>query len=211
MVAGVLRDHDRWHQAQAKTIADVRKYETVAGLDRSHLADRRLSAPAERLRRHEVRIVTGSPAPREIMLAMERREVDALENSWTSVVRTQKEWVDGGKINVLIQAALERSKELPDTPTLVEMGDSLTPGGARLLYELGRGEPLVAGHARYSGGSAQGSARCVPGDHARSPQFLTEVEQSQSEFDSCGGSIAGFGAQSCCDACHDRAADGRGS
>ena len=54
-------------------------------------------------------LVTGYAGTSEIMLAMERREVDAQENSWNSVVRTRKEWIVDKKINLLIQAALERS------------------------------------------------------------------------------------------------------
>ena len=75
--------------------------------------------------------MSGFGGTSEIMLAMERREVDALENSWNSVVRTKREWIENKKINVLIQAVLERSKELPDTPTLVEMGE--TPEGKAAL------------------------------------------------------------------------------
>jgi tripartite-type tricarboxylate transporter receptor subunit TctC len=77
------------------------------------------------------RIVSGFGGTSELMLALERHEIDALENSWNSILRTQKELIDDKKINVLVQAVSERNKQLPDTPTLVEMASN--PGDKAAL------------------------------------------------------------------------------
>jgi tripartite-type tricarboxylate transporter receptor subunit TctC len=133
------------------------------------------------------RIVSGFGGTSEIMLAMERGEVDALENSWNSVLRTKRDWVEGKKINVLIQAVLERSKELPDTPTLVELGN--TPEGKAAL-------------AFYTSSAAVSRSLIgtpgIPADRlkalrdafqatTRDPEFLAEIKKSQSEFDPAPG------------------------
>jgi tripartite-type tricarboxylate transporter receptor subunit TctC len=121
------------------------------------------------------------------MLAMERREIDALENSWTSILRTKKEWLDAKKINVLIQAQLERSKELPDTPTLVEMGTTPEAKAALAFYT--------------SSAAVSRSMIGPPGMPAdrlkilreafmaatRDPQLLADVKQSKAEFDPAPG------------------------
>ena len=116
------------------------------------------------------------------MLALERREVDAQNVLWTSVVRTRKEWIADRKINVLIQDSLERSKELPDTPTVIEMGD--TPEAKAAL-------------AFYTSSAAVGRSLLgppgIPADRLKAlrdafqttthdPEFLAEIEKSQSEF-----------------------------
>jgi tripartite-type tricarboxylate transporter receptor subunit TctC len=121
------------------------------------------------------------------MLAMERREVDALENSWTSIVRTKKEWLDGKKINVLIQAQLERSKELPDTPTLIELGNTPQDKAALAFYTSS-----AAVSRSIIGPPGMPAERLRVLREAflattRDPQFLTDVKQAQAEFDPAPG------------------------
>jgi tripartite-type tricarboxylate transporter receptor subunit TctC len=181
-MTGVLETMFSWHEARAKTIQDVRKYETVAGgtgpTSPTEGYPRLLNAFAGT----KFKIVTGYAGTSEIMLAMERREVDAQENSWNSVIRTRKEWVDGKKINVLIQATSERSKELPDTPTLVEMGETPDAKAALVFYTSSAAvsRPLLGPPG-------------IPADRlkalrdafqatTRDPEFLAEIEKSQLEF-----------------------------
>lgn len=186
-MTGVLETMIGWHEAPAKTIQEARQHEMVAGgtgpTSPTEGYPRLLNAFAGT----KFRIVSGFGGTAEIMLAMERREVDALENSWNSIVRTKKEWVDQKKINVLIQAQLERSKELPDTPTLVEMGH--TPEDQEAL-------------AFYTSSAAVSrsllGAPGIPADRikalreafqatTRDPQFLADIKKSNSEFDPAPG------------------------
>jgi tripartite-type tricarboxylate transporter receptor subunit TctC len=186
-MTGVLETMISWHEARAKNIADVRKYEMVAGgtgpTSPTEGYPRLLNAFAGT----KFKIVTGYNGTSEIMLAMERREVDALENSWNTVIRTRKEWVDEKKINVLIQAQLERSKELPNTPTLIEMGE---------------GPEAKAALAFYTSSAAVSrsllGAPAIPADRlkalrdafqttTRDPEFLAEIEKSRSEFTPASG------------------------
>lgn len=186
-MTGVLETMISWHEAKAKTIWDVRNHETIAGgtgpTSPTEGYPRLLNAFAGT----KFKIVTGYNGTSEIMLAMERREVDALENSWNSVVRTRKQWVDQKKINVLIQATLERSKELPDTPTLVEMGDTPEAKAALAFYTS------AAAVSRSLLGPPG-----IPADRLKAlrdgfeatthdPEFLTEIEKSQSEFSPASG------------------------
>ena len=186
-MTGVLETMISWHGAQAKTIYDVRKYETVAGgtgpTSPTEGYPRLLNAFAGT----KFRIVSGFGGTAEIMLAMERGEVDALENSWNSIVRTKREWVDTKKINVLIQAVLERSKELPDTPTLVEMGNTPEDKAALAFYTSSAavsrsllGTPgIPADRLKALRDAFQATTR--------DPEFLAEIKKSQSEFDPAPG------------------------
>ena len=186
-MTGVLETMISWHEAKAQNIYEARKYELVAGgtgpTSPTEGYPRLLNAFAGT----KFRIVSGFGGTSEIMLAMERREVDALENSWNSIVRTKREWVEQKKINVLIQAVLERSKELPDTPTLVEMGNTADDKAALAFYT--------------SSAAVSRSLLGPPGMPAdrlkalrdafmattRDPDFLAEIKKSQSEFDPAPG------------------------
>src|SRR3954467_739737 len=133
-MTAVLETMISWHGAKAQNIQDVRKYETVAGgtgpTSPTEGYPRLLNAFAGT----KFKIVSGYTGTSDIMLAMERGEVDALENSWNTVIRTKQDWVDTKKINVLIQAALERTKELPGGPPLVGLGNAPQEQAALAFY-----------------------------------------------------------------------------
>jgi tripartite-type tricarboxylate transporter receptor subunit TctC len=186
-MTGVLETMIGWHEAPAKNILEARKHEMVAGgtgpTSPTEGYPRLLNAFAGT----KFRIVSGFGGTSEIMLAMERREVDALENSWNSVVRTKQDWIKTKKINVLIQAVMERSKELPDVPTLVEMGTTPEAKAALAFYtsaaEVSRsliGTPGIPTDRLKA-------LREAFMKTTRDPEFLEEIKKSQSEFDPAPG------------------------
>jgi tripartite-type tricarboxylate transporter receptor subunit TctC len=179
----VLETMISWHEAPAKNIEEVRKFEMIAGgtgpTSPTEGYPRLLNAFAGT----KFRIVSGFGGTSEIMLAMERREIDALENSWNSVVRTKKDWVETKKINVLIQAVMERSKELPDVPTLVEMGTTPEAKAALAFYtsaaEVSRSLIGTPGIPADRLKALRDAFQAVTKD----PEFLADIKKSQSEFD----------------------------
>jgi tripartite-type tricarboxylate transporter receptor subunit TctC len=186
-MTSVLETMISWHKAKAQNIKEVRDHETIAGgtgpTSPTEGYPRLLNAFAGT----KFRVVSGFGGTAEIMLAMERGEVDALENSWNSIIRTRKEWLETKKINILIQAVLERSKELPDTPTLVEMGDTPEDRQARAFYTSGAavsrsliGTPgIPADRLRALRDAFQATTR--------DPDFLVEIKKSEAEFDPAPG------------------------
>jgi len=133
------------------------------------------------------RIVSGFRGSADMMLGLERGEVDALEIAWSSVVRTKKEWLEAKKVHALVQAVLERNKQLPDVPTLVELGTS--PDGKAAL-------------AFYTSAAAVSRALIgtpdIPADRLKAlrdafqasthdPDLLADIKKSESEFDPAPG------------------------
>jgi len=186
-MTGVLETMIGWHEAPAKNIQEARKFEMVAGgtgpTSPTEGYPRLLNAFAGT----KFRIVSGFGGTAEIMLAMERREVDALENSWNSIVRTKRDWLESKKINVLIQAVMERSKTLPDTPTLVEMGTTPEAKAALAFYtsaaEVSRSLIGAPGIPADRLKALRDAFQAV----TRDPEFLAEIKKSQSEFDPAPG------------------------
>jgi tripartite-type tricarboxylate transporter receptor subunit TctC len=70
----------------------------------------------------KLKLVTGYPGGNEMTLAVERGEVDGRCGwSWGSIKATRPDWTSGsGKLNVLLQMAIDRSPDLPEVPTIYE-------------------------------------------------------------------------------------------
>jgi tripartite-type tricarboxylate transporter receptor subunit TctC len=69
----------------------------------------------------KLRLVSGYPGGNEINLAMERGEVDGRCGwSWSSIKITKPDWLAGKKINLLLQMALKKSRELPEVPLIMD-------------------------------------------------------------------------------------------
>ncbi|HEY1980622.1 MAG TPA: hypothetical protein VGH13_11095 [Xanthobacteraceae bacterium] len=63
------------------------------------------------------KIVEGYPGGNDVVLAMERGEVQGRCGwSWSSVKSTHKSWIDENKMVVLVQLSLSKHPELPDVP-----------------------------------------------------------------------------------------------
>jgi tripartite-type tricarboxylate transporter receptor subunit TctC len=71
-----------------------------------------------------LKIVTGYPGGTEIILAMERHEVDGRCGwSWTSLLSRSKALLDGKQIDVTLQIGLQKDKGLSDVPLIMDLTD----------------------------------------------------------------------------------------
>jgi tripartite-type tricarboxylate transporter receptor subunit TctC len=71
-----------------------------------------------------LKIVTGYPGGTEIILAMERHEVDGRCGwSWTSLLSRSKALLDSKQINVTLQIGLQKDKALLDVPLIMDLTD----------------------------------------------------------------------------------------
>lgn len=67
------------------------------------------------------KIVEGYPGGNDVVLAMERGEVQGRCGwSWSSVMSTHKSWIDDKKMIVLVQLSLNKHPELPDVPLVTD-------------------------------------------------------------------------------------------
>jgi tripartite-type tricarboxylate transporter receptor subunit TctC len=112
-----------WYTTDIRTIEDVMKRELVVGAtgiaSGSYLYPHALNT----LVGTKFKIVTGYPGGNDINLAMERGEVGGRgSNSWASWKSTRPQWLAEKKIFILVQVGVKRSPELPDVPTLQDLG-----------------------------------------------------------------------------------------
>ena len=137
----------QWHTAKVQSLDDARRIETsLAGTGPGSIAEtvpRLLNA----LTGTRFRLVSGYPASTEAMLAMERGEVEGASSSWAAVKVARQAWLREKKIRIILQTTPERASELPDAPSLGEVGD--TPENRQVF-------------ALYASGSAVGRSVLAP-------------------------------------------------
>jgi tripartite-type tricarboxylate transporter receptor subunit TctC len=69
----------------------------------------------------KAKLVTGYPGGAEMVLAVERGELDGRCGwAWSSIKISKPEWLAQKRIKILTVLALERSPELPDVPSIME-------------------------------------------------------------------------------------------
>ena len=82
-----------------------------------------------------MRLVAGYQSGAEMVLALERREIDGRCGwSWTSLVARNKAMLDAHEIAVTLQIALARHEDLPDVPLVLDLvHDPLKLAALRLI------------------------------------------------------------------------------
>jgi tripartite-type tricarboxylate transporter receptor subunit TctC len=74
----------------------------------------------------QLELIAGYPGGREVQLALEKGEVEAECGSYSSLKTEQPGWIRDKKVAFLVTIALERHRELPDIPTVMELAKSET-------------------------------------------------------------------------------------
>ena len=173
----------QWHTSRVQSIVDSQRFESsLAGTGPGSIAEtvpRLLNALAST----RFKLVSGYPASNEAMLAMERGEVEGASSSWAAVSVAKKEWLRDKKIKIILQTVPERTRELPDTPALPEIG---TTPEDKQVYQL------------YASGSAVGRAVIAPPElptdritalrdafntMVRDPEFIADIQKLNVELD----------------------------
>lgn len=107
-----------WHASPIKTFEDTRKHEFVTGGISQGVAWTSAQV-MQKILGAKMKYITGYPGGNDVSIAMERGELDG-RCAW-SHSSINRDWLEGKKINVLVQFVPERSAKLPDVPTAVEL------------------------------------------------------------------------------------------
>ena len=110
-----------WHTSPVKTWKDfVEKPVTLGGQGPSSEPDI-FARLYKNVFGAPIKLVAGYPGTNEIMLAMERGEVDGLCGlSWSTIKGRHAAWLKDQKINLLVQAAFKKEPEIGDVPLVME-------------------------------------------------------------------------------------------
>jgi len=106
-----------WHTSETKTFEDAQKRKTILGASQTGGGTRDYAYMHNALNGTKFEVVSGYKGSVDILLAMERGEVEGICGVYWSGLRGQRpDWLRDKKVNIILQAALE-----PE-PTLTKMG-----------------------------------------------------------------------------------------
>jgi tripartite-type tricarboxylate transporter receptor subunit TctC len=109
-----------WHTVPIKTVDDLKTRETIVAADgrQVEIYTRLLSAVLGA----RFKLVRGYPGTKDAHLALQRGEVESVFSSIDLVKTMWGDWLQDKQIKVVVQQSLQRHPDLPDVPTLLELG-----------------------------------------------------------------------------------------
>lgn len=120
-----------WHASPVKTWRDMRTHKVRFGATAASGDNAIFPAMANKLLGLKSEVITGYRGVSDILLAIERGELDANNSAYSTVGVTKPDWKRDNKVRFVMQFAVERSPDLPDVPTLYELVDD--PDDKRML------------------------------------------------------------------------------
>lgn len=134
-----------WHELGVKSLDDLKTREITIGV--TGLDDIRYMSTA--MMRHvakaKIKIVPGYPGSTDIRLAIERRELDGVCDSWQSLKSTKAEWVRDNKVNIIVQMAARSHPDLARVPVISQFADASMRTAVDLLVSPGEAGRSFAG------------------------------------------------------------------
>jgi tripartite-type tricarboxylate transporter receptor subunit TctC len=110
-----------WKTAPVKTFAELTEKQLIIGAEAGSEDTGQFPRIMNDVLGTKFHIVAGYAGGNEINLAMQRGEVEGRCGfAWSALVATHADWLNNKDVNVLVQGALERHKELPDTPLVTD-------------------------------------------------------------------------------------------
>ncbi len=108
-----------WHTSKVKSIADAMRIPSVVGGSGPNDSETHPSLMNNTIGT-KFKIASGYKSNTEVMLAMERGEVEGVTGSWGSLKAGQPHWVRDKLVNVIVQVGRAKEPELPDVPMITE-------------------------------------------------------------------------------------------
>ena len=179
-IAPVVETMAVWHATGITSIEQARQRQIVAGASARGAITYFYPAMMNELLGTKFKIVTGYTGGNQINLAMERGEVEARNNTWSSWKATKAAWLKDKKINVIAQAG-PRAKDLdapsvealarnPQERQLIELVVSGTQFGRPLATNAAPAERVAALRAAFAA-------------TMKDPEFLAEAKKLNFEVD----------------------------
>ena len=174
-------------QARADTIQKAREADVVLGsigpttitTTYPHLLNATIQT--------KFKVITGYPTTQEIMLAMERREVDGVCLSYGTLNTNKPDWIPGKKVNVLAQFSFAPHPELKNVPTLRDLVKDATAQKMVEFYTMP--DEMARPYFAPAGVPADRlmALRKAFGETLKDPDFIAEAQQLKMEIDYMSG------------------------
>jgi tripartite-type tricarboxylate transporter receptor subunit TctC len=110
-----------WFTSPVKTFDDLLKTSVTFGATGLLDDTGRFALLAKNLTGAKIELVMGYPGGNDVTNAMEKGEVDGRFGwSWGSIKSRARAWLDGKKLNIILQQGLKKAPDLPTTPFILD-------------------------------------------------------------------------------------------
>ena len=109
-----------WHTSPVKTLEAMKTQEVVFGSTGPSGETYVVPIVLNDLLGTKIKMVTGYPGINEVMLGVEREEIQGRSGSWSNV-QQRPEWITGKKIIPLLQIGVRKHPDLGNLPLLTEV------------------------------------------------------------------------------------------
>jgi tripartite-type tricarboxylate transporter receptor subunit TctC len=112
--------HYVWHTSKTMSFDDLKTRETIAAgtgpSSNSVIFPKLLNAIVGT----KIKLIAGFKGTNEANLAMQRGEVEMVDKPWEGVKSENGDWLRDKQIRLIVQYGVNRHRDLPDLPTIVE-------------------------------------------------------------------------------------------
>jgi tripartite-type tricarboxylate transporter receptor subunit TctC len=114
-----------WHTSPVKTYEDLKTKPLIVGGTGPGADTDIFPVVMNNVLHTKLKLVTGYPGGNDILIAMERGEVDGrCGYSWSSAKSERADWVRDKKINILLQISTDKHPDLPNVPLIMDLVSS---------------------------------------------------------------------------------------
>ena len=123
-----------WHASPIKTVEDMLTKPSTVAISSVN------EVPAFRIRAMNTflgasfKMIPGYPSAQDYVLANERGETDGGTSTFIGLSQQFSQYIKDRKLNILVQFAVERDRNLPDTPTILELAKD--PAVKQIFHQL---------------------------------------------------------------------------
>ncbi len=172
-----------WHTTPINAFEDLAKTEMIVGGTGGSADTDQFPRIVNGVFGTKMKVISGYPGGNDIVLAMERGEVQGRCGwSWSSVKATHPTWLDEKKIKILVQMSLAKHPDLPDVPLIMDLAKTEEQKQIlRLIFARQvMGRPFVAPPGIPADRLA--ALRKAFMDTMKDPEFLAEAAKGDFEI-----------------------------
>jgi hypothetical protein len=172
-----------WHTAGIATFADLRVKPMITGATGPTDETAQIPKIINGVLDTKMRVVTGYPGGNDINLAMERGEVEGRCGlSWSSAKISHQDWINAGKLKLLVQVSGAKHADLPHVPLATDLATSDEQRQILQIFAARQvmGRPFFA-PPDLPRERAQ-ALRTAFMDTMRDPEFLAEAARAKLEI-----------------------------
>ena len=176
-----------WHGSPVQSVEDAKTTEVALAAVAAAGTSATMPWALNRILGTKYKVVMGYPSSAAMGLALERGEAQGIGSTSWDYLLTKREWLEEKKVKILYVIALQRFRDLPDAPTVMEIVDNpLDKNALKLISSTSSvGRALLAPPDNDRARTA--ALRTAFDKMAKDPDFLADADRRRLGSDTLDG------------------------